>query len=147
MKKTLSFPGKGWICQLAAISAIALLSGAAQADITAVQAQAMAEYSANQTATFLVGVLGACASTYPETRTDVVKALRSMRSTTLEDEEASKIIGSVARCMSNTEVPTKSQCSDLATQLPSGRFDPDDKRFEPVLMAGLAMLEPCRRGK
>ena len=147
MKKPYSLLRKGWIFQLTVMSAMALPSGAAKTDITGAQAQAMAENSASQTAKFLLGVLGACANTYPDTRTDVVEAMRSMAATGLEEEEATRIIGAVGQCMSNEAPPTKSQCSDLAAQLPSGSFDPNDKQFSPVIMAGLQMLEPCKRRK
>jgi hypothetical protein len=142
MKKPRSFLSKSWIHQLALISAMGLLSGAARADITGAQAQAMAENGASQTAKFLVGVLAICANTYPDMRADAVKAMRAM-TTELKDEEATRIIGAVGQCMSNEAAPTESQCKDLAIQLPSTDFDPNDKQFAPVLMTGLQMLEPC----
>ena len=144
MKKKNLLPVNGRIGQLALTSAMALLAGAANADITAGQAQAMAADGVNKTAQFLVGVLGGCASTYPEMRVDVVKVLQTMRDD-LQAEEANKIISSVGRCMSKESVPTKSQCNDLAAQVPSRSFDPNDKRFEPLFMTSLDMLAPCRR--
>ncbi|WP_041943012.1 hypothetical protein [Variovorax paradoxus] len=147
MKKPGSFLSKGWVLQLAAISALTLLCGAPKADITGAQAQAMAENSAEQVAKLLVGVLGACANTHPDTRTDVIKAMQSLATAGLEEAEASRIIGAVGQCMSNEGAPTKSQCRELATQLPNTSFNLNDERFAPVLMAGLQMLEPCRRRK
>ncbi|QNK74308.1 hypothetical protein H7F36_03440 [Variovorax sp. PAMC28562] len=146
MKKKNLLPANGRIGQLALTSAMALLAGAANADITAGQAQAMAADGVNKTAQFLVGVLGGCASTYPEMRDDVVKVLQTMRDD-LQAEEANKIISSVGRCMSKESVPTKSQCNDLAAQVPSRSFDPNDKKFEPLFMTSLDMLAPCRGGK
>lgn len=147
MKKPRSFPGEGRVCKLTVISAITLLSGAANADITVAQAQAMAENSNAQTATFLLGVLGACASAYPETHADVVKAIQSMVPAGVEDEKASRLISAFGQCMSQEGGPTKSQCSDLATQLPGGGFDPNDPQFLPMFMASLEKLEPCRNRK
>jgi len=144
MKKKSSFMASIRHSQFVVMSAVALLTGAAQADITAWQAQALAEDSARQIATFFMGVMGGCASTYPDTRNDAVKALRAMTSS-LSEEEATKFINGVAQCMNTQSVPTKTQCSDLAAKLPSRDFDPDDKQFEPAVMSGLEMLEPCRR--
>jgi len=145
MKKKQSFNIKSRVRNLAVTSLIALLAGAANADITAGQAQAMAEDGANKAAQFLVGVLGGCASIYPEMRVDVVKVLQTMRDD-LKAEEANKIISSVGRCISKESVPTKSQCNDLASQIPNGSFDPNDKKFEPLFMTSLDMLAPCRNG-
>ncbi|MGJ7609840.1 MULTISPECIES: hypothetical protein [unclassified Variovorax] len=146
-KKPHSFPCKSWIFQLTAISAMALLSGATKADITIAQAQAMAENSNAQTVTFLFGVLGACASAYPETHADIVKAIQSMVPAGVEDEKANNLISAFGQCMSKEGGPTKSQCSDLATQLPRGSFDPNDPQFFPMFMASLEKLEPCRNRK
>jgi len=146
MKRKYPFLGRGWFYQLTVISAMTVLCSTAKADISSAQAQAIAENGAGQTAKFLLGVLGACANTYPDTRNDVVNAIRSMAPTKLEDEEVTRIINAVGQCMSNEGAPTKSQCSDLATQLPNTSFDPNDKQYSPTLMAGLKMLEPCRRG-
>ena len=146
-KKSRSFFGKSWVLPLTLVSAMGLLSGAARADINAAQSQAMAENGAAQTAQFLLGVLGACANIYPETQADVVKAMQSMSTKGLEEKEATRIIGKVGQCMSKDGAPTKSQCSELATQVPSTSFDPNDKQFTPVIMGGLQMLEPCRRAK
>ena len=146
MKKKQSLDRKGRVRHLAIASLMALLAGSANADVTAGQAQAMAADGVNKTARFLVGVLGGCASTYPEMRVDVVRALQTMRDD-LQAEEANKIISSVGRCMSKESVPTKSQCNDLAAQVPSRSFDPNDKKFEPLFMTSLDMLAPCRGGK
>lgn len=146
MKKKHSLDRKGRVRHLVVASLMALLAEAANADITAGQAQALAADGVNKTAQFLVGVLGGCASTYPEMRVDVVKVLQTMRDD-LQAEEANKIISSVGRCMSKESVPTKRQCDDLAAQVPSRSFDPNDKRFEPLFMTSLDMLAPCRGGK
>jgi hypothetical protein len=146
MKQKNLFFANGRAHRFAVTSVMALLAGTANADITAGQAQAMAADGVNKTAQFLVGVLGGCASTYPEMRVNVVKVLQTMRDD-LQAEEANKIISSVGRCMSKESVPTKRQCDDLAAQVPSRSFDPNDKRFEPLFMTSLDMLAPCRGGK
>lgn len=126
---------------------LACLGGAdaAHADITAAQAQALAEHGARLRATFLLGVLGACATTYPDLRPVVVDAMRFM-TTDLPDEEASKIISAVGRCMGSEGIPSRSQCSNLATKLPRVDFNFNDEQYKTMLMDGLTMLEPCRKG-
>lgn len=146
-RRTISFLGSARGRQRLAMSAVALLTGAAHADITVGQAQAMAEHSAGQMANFMAGILGACASTYPDTRSDVVKAMRAMAGKSFGEDEAIRIVTSVGQCMSNKAAPTKSQCRDLAAKLQSGNFDPDDPQFSPMMMNSLEMLEPCRRKK
>lgn len=146
MKKD-SFLGKASAGSLTAILIAALPFGSANADITETQSQAMAANAASETATFFLGILGACATTYPDTRADVLKAMQSMNDRKLEDKETSKIISSVGQCMNHKVVPTKSQCSDLAKDLPSKEFDPNGEKFAPMLMTSLEMLEPCRRSK
>ena len=145
--KKLPFSGTGRARRLVAIVLLALPLGAANADITETQSQAMAANAASETAGFMLGILGACASTYPDTRADMLKAMQSMNERKLEEAETSKIIKSVDQCMNHKSVPSKSQCSDLAKELSSPDFDPNSEKFAPMFMASLEMLDPCRRPK
>ncbi|WP_155947187.1 hypothetical protein [Pseudacidovorax intermedius] len=55
-------------------------------------------------------------------------------------------ISAVGRCMGSEGIPSRSQCSNLATKLPRVDFNFNDEQYKTMLMDSLTMLEPCRKG-
>jgi hypothetical protein len=142
MPRTFSLSIEKRTRQLAAISTMVLTCGLTQADVIARRAPTYDEYLSTQGAEFLVGVMGACVITYPLTRTDAFKAMRSMATTKVEDDELDDIVRKVGQCMTKEGVPTEDQCMDIAVRLHSG-LDLNDKKYLPIFAASVKMLKPC----
>ena len=136
--------GNRRVCRLAMTAVMSLMTAAANAEISAAQSDAMAANSYNQLANVIGSVLAVCANSYPNTRAEATKAIKYMGEN-LEDQVVENLIDSIGRCKLAKGAPTRTQCSDLATQLQAGQFDPDHSELSPMLIATVEKLKSCRR--
>jgi hypothetical protein len=133
-----------FIRRLVAIRATTWACGITHADITPGQVDAMSDHSAAIALNFQAGVLGACASVYPDIRPDVAKALRSLVPT-MDDEKVPMIIKTIGQCMDKKRVMTKNRCIERAARLSSGRYDWRNPEVSPEFLEDVEMLNLCNK--
>jgi len=130
--------------QIALIAVATLCTGTAKAEISGAQVEAMAAHTAMQTASFVVSILSACASAYPETRDSAVGAMEvvvpKLKS---KPEFADRWIQSAAQCMDKQRTLTKSQCNSLEAHVRRGEISLNDDDMKPIVGDAMTMLSPC----
>lgn len=131
--------------QIAVLVIATSCSGFARAEVTGAQLEALGAHTIMQFKEIVVSTLSACASAYPDTRSDVVGAMEVLvPNLKLKPEFADKWITSIGQCMDKERVLTRTQCGTIGSKIQGEKISLDDKELKPILGEAMSMLQPCR---
>ena len=118
-----------------------MLSGAAVADINAIQLEALNEYYQMQETSIFMGVLIGCGQVYQDMRPEVNSTLFIMVPE-LDNERITRNSEKIEACIDKVTAPTRNQCSTL-NKLLTKKVSFRDPELQGLGIVGMPMMNRC----